>query len=306
PGPDAPWRAPIAMIVAGLAGYAVANGIVFRPHRFIEHVKFLLDFEHTFVNVVHLDVVRPRSAAGYLMVLRDVTMAVYESMGPVFLVAALAGIVALWRTTRFAWLLVAMLLGYLLLVIAPIRHMQYRWAMVPALLLVFFAARLLTLGLRSAGVRKYAAVAATVVGLGWLAAWAIDMRYQVWFDARNGASDWLEQHARPGDKVAFFGSVGQLPRIPRDVLPVRIEDDSLASQHLIESGVRLVLVIPDYSSRGGLERSQYLPLRTYNQLRDGSLGFSQAAHFKTEPILGRHLYNLPIVNPPVQIYERTR
>ncbi|MEO8294439.1 MAG: hypothetical protein ABI613_02910 [Gemmatimonadota bacterium] len=306
PGSEPAWKAPAAMVIAGLAGYALANGIVFAPHRFIEHVKFLLNFEKTFVNVVHLDVVRPRSLHGYAMVARDVFQAVYESMGPVMLLAAFGGIVATWRRTRFAWLLVAMLAGYLLLVIAPIRHMQYRWAMVPALLLVFFAARLLALGMERPGLPRAAAWLGTVVGLGWLAAWAIDMRYQVWFDARNAASEWIETHARPGDKIAFFGSVGQLPRIPRDVLPIRIDDDSLTSQRLVESGARLVLVIPDYSSRGGLERSQYLPEHTYEQLRDGSIGFTEAAHFKTNPILGRHLYNLPIVNPPVQIYQRTK
>jgi 4-amino-4-deoxy-L-arabinose transferase-like glycosyltransferase len=309
------WKAPLALILAGILAYAVANGIVFRPSRFVNHVKFLLNFEQTFVNVVHLDVVRPRSLSGYGMVTRDVARAVYESMGPVLLAAALAGIVATWRTSirgrdtagrAFSWLLLAMLAGYLLLVIAPIRHMQYRWAMVPALLLVFFSARLLALGIESTGARRFIALAATVTGIGWLGAWAIDLRYQVWNDARNGASEWLAQNARPGDRVAFFGSVGQLPRIPRDVQPIRIEDDSLASQRLVQSGARLVLVIPDYSSRGGLERSQYLPLTTYQQLQDGSLGFTRAAQFKTTPILGRRLDNLPIVNPPVQIFERSR
>jgi hypothetical protein len=306
PGVEPAWKAPLAMIGAGMLGYALANGIVISPHRFIEHVKFLLNFEKTFVNVVHLDVVRPRSLHGYFLVARDVTRAVYESMGPVLLLAAIGGIVATWRRTRFAWLLVAMLAGYLILVIAPIRHMQYRWAMVPALLLVFFAARLLSMGLERSGLPRVAAIAGTAIGLGWLAAWAVDMRYQVMFDARNAASDWIAENARPGDKIAFFGSVGQLPRIPRDVLPVHIDDDSASSQKLLDSGARLVLVIPDYSSRGGLERSQYLPEHTYEQLKDGSIGFTQAAHFKTEPILGRHLNNLPIVNPPVQIFQRTR
>jgi hypothetical protein len=41
-------------------------------------------------------------------------------------------------------------------------------------------------------------------------------------------------------------------------------------------------------------------------LQDGSLGFTRAAQFKTTPILGRRLDNLPIVNPPVQIFERSR
>jgi hypothetical protein len=135
------------------------------------------------------------------------------------------------------------------------------------------------------------------------------MRYQVWNDARNPASEWLANNSRPGDKVAFFGSVGQLPRIPRNVLPVSIESDS-ASQRLLESGARLVLVIPDYSSQGGdgIERSRYLPESTYNGLVSGDLGFTRVARFKTNPlpILGRNLLGeIPWVNPPVQIFERS-
>lgn len=309
PGSAAPWRAPLAMIVAGLVAFAFANGIVFRPDRFLNHVKFLLNFEQTFVNVVNFSgVVHPRTLAGYLMLLRDIALAMYQSMGPVMLLAAIAGVFACWRGNRFVWLVVAMLLGYFILVIGPIRHMHYRWAMMPMLFLVFPAARLLTLGIESAGIRRMIAVAATLVGLGWLGGWAVDMRYQVGKDARYEAGDWLAAHAKPGDKVGFFGSVGQLPQIPRDVLPVSIRSDS-ASRQLQASGARLVLVIPDYSSQGtvGLERSLYLPESTYHELQSGSLGFTRVARFATEPLpfIGRKLTYLPIVNPPVQIFQRT-
>jgi hypothetical protein len=305
------WKAPIALILAGLVAYAVANGIVFRPGRFINHVKFLLNFEQTFVNVVNFEgVVRARSIEGYLLVVQDVTVATYQSLGPFILLAGVAGIFAIWRRERFIWFVTAMLLGYLVLVIAPIRHMHYRWAMMPALFLVFPAARLIVMGLEAGGARRMVTMAAAVVGIGWLGAWALDMRYQVWKDARNPASEWLADNARPGDRVGFFGSVGQLPRIPRDVMPVSIESDS-ASRRLVDSGVRLVLVIPDYSSQGGagIERSRYLPESTYNQLLDGSLGFTRVAHFRTQPLplLGRSLLGeIPWVNPPVQIFERTR
>jgi hypothetical protein len=305
------WKAPIALILAGLVAYAVANGIVFRPGRFINHVKFLLNFEQTFVNVVNFEgVVRERSIEGYLLVVQDVTVATYQSLGPFILLAGVAGIFAIWRRERFIWFVTAMLLGYLVLVIAPIRHMHYRWAMMPALFLVFPAARLIVMGLEAGGARRMVTMAAAVVGIGWLGAWALDMRYQVWKDARNPASEWLADNARPGDRVGFFGSVGQLPRIPRDVMPVSIESDS-ASRRLVDSGVRLVLVIPDYSSQGGagIERSRYLPESTYNQLLDGSLGFTRVAHFRTQPLplLGRSLLGeIPWVNPPVQIFERTR
>lgn len=308
---ESPWKAPIAMILAGIVAYAVANGIIFRPERFINHVKFLLNFEQTFVNVVNFEgVVRARTVGGYLLVIQDVTVAIYQSLGPFLLLAGVAGIFATWRKDRFVWFLTAMLLGYLLLVIAPIRHMHYRWAMMPALFLVFPAARVLALGLEAGGARRMTAMAFTVVGIGWLGAWALDMRYQVWKDARNPASEWLAERARPGDKVGFFGSVGQLPRIPRDVMPVSIESDS-ASRRLVDSGVRLVLVIPDYSSQGGdgIERSRYLPESTYHELLNGSLGFERVAHFRTRPLpfLGRNLLGeIPWVNPPVQIFERRR
>jgi hypothetical protein len=310
PGQGSRWRPPIAMVLAGLAAFAVANGIVFRPDRFINHVKFLLNFEQTFVNVVNFEgVVRAKSFAGYLLVVQDVTVATYQSLGPILLPAALAGL-AVTRKNRFVWLVTAMLLGYLLLVIAPIRHMHYRWAMMPALFLVFPAARLLAMGLEAGGRRRLAATVAAVAGLGWLGGWALDMRYQVWNDARNQASEWLAGNARPGDRVGFFGSVGQLPRIPRDVRPVSIESDS-AAERIREAGVRLVLVIPDYSSQGGegIERSRYLPESTYRALLDGSLGFERVAHFRTAPLplVGRNLLGeIPWVNPPVQIFERTR
>lgn len=304
PRPAGWWKPVAALVGAGIAGYAVANGIVFRPSRFINHVRFLLDFEQTFQNVVHLNVVRPATVGGYLQVASDVSQAVLDAMGPLFLLAALGGIAATWRKGRFTKLLIAMLVGYLLLVIAPIRHFQYRWAMFAVMTLILPAARLLSLGLETGGWKRVTARTVTVLAVVWLAVKAVDLKYQILFDARNAAGAWLADHLRPGDRVAYFGSVGQLPRIPAGVDVIRIETDSLSSTHVRDSGARYVLVIPDYSSPRDVERSLYLPLPTYEALQDGSLGYRRVARFDTRPLLGRRMKYLPIINPPVQVFGK--
>lgn len=302
-GWDGWWKAPAALVVAGVVAYAIANGLVIRPSRFAGHLHFLLDFEHTFQNVVNFEnVVRPETAHGYLLVAGDVARAVWESMGPVMLAAALAGIALTWRRQRFTWLLVAMALGYFVLVIAPIRHMQYRWAMFPALTLTLLAARALVLGWQRGGATRVLAGAVAAGAFAWLLAGAVDITYQMFFDARIAASRWLEASAHPGDRIAFYGSVGQLPRIPKGVDAVRIPTDAPAKQALADSSASYLLVIPDYSSKHGEDHSLYLPDSTYAALKNGSLGYVQVARFRTAPLFGFEMDYLPILNPPVQIY----
>ncbi|MGE3525077.1 MAG: hypothetical protein AB7I33_04070, partial [Gemmatimonadales bacterium] len=165
--------------------------------------------------------------------------------------------------------------------------------------LILPAARLLSLGLETGGWKRVTARTVAVLAVVWLAVKAIDLKYQILFDARNAAGAWLADHLQPGDRVAYFGSVGQLPRIPAGVDVIRIETDSLSSTHVRESGARYVLVIPDYSSPRDVERSLYLPLPTYEALQDGSLGYRRVARFDTRPLLGRRMKYLPIINPPV-------
>jgi len=69
-------------------------------------------------------------------------------------------------------------------------------------------------------------------------------------------------------------------------------------------GTEGYMIIPDYSSWNGLERSQYLPDSTYLALAGGVLGYRRVGYFRTRPLAGFRIDLLPIVNPQVQVFAR--
>ena len=143
------------------------------------------------------------------------------------------------------------------------------------------------------------------VGMGWQVLTVIDLTYQMLFDARYRAGDWLARAAEPGDQLGYFGAPHQLPTIPEGVVPIEMFGESSEVERLASGGMRFVVVAPDYFSDPSRERSLFLPETTYRQLKDGTLGYQRVAVFDTPSLLRRPLPYLPFVNPTVQLFEWT-
>lgn len=297
------WQAHIAIALSGLGFYSLASGLLLSPSRYFEHVKFVLDYENTFYNVVALDLLVPSTLPGYITLLGNISQAVIIAAGPLFLFFALAGLFGGWRENSFIPLLSAMIIGHVLLVIIPVRHMQYRYAIFPAYLLVFFAVQGMgTLIRKVQPTYRWVVFVAIAGALLWLGAASIDLTYQMMVDARKAASTWLYANLEAGDRVAYFGAVDQLPGLPQGILLERLPEDTSASGQLMMQNIDYVLVSPDWSSDAGMAHSRFLDPQVYTHLLDGSIGYIKVAHFRPRSLLGRPLPYLAFVNPPVQIF----
>jgi hypothetical protein len=179
---------------------------------------------------------------------------------------------------------------------------RYRYAMFPALVLAFTGAAFIA----SDGWTRWRALRLGLggFGLGWLALVAANVTYQELLDARNPAGEWLQQTLSPGDQVVYFGSLGQLPKLPGGVTVTGVEGDSALTWLAADRGRSFVLVIPDYSSWDGLEHSRYMPDSAYVALTSGALGYQRVGFFRTRPLAGLRINLLPIVNPQVQVFVR--
>ncbi len=318
------WRRVGLLLASAAVVYVVASGIPLWPGRFVAHVHFMLGFQGKFFNLQHpnpLTVLRPSTVIGTLQLLGDVATACTAALGPVLAAAGLAGLGLSWRRVPASRLLGWAGGGFVVMTLLPIHHMQYRYALLPALVLALFAGYALAAGWERGGAARALAAIALVVGLGWELVSAADLSYQMLFDARYAAGDWLATHVHPGDQVGYFGAEHQLPHLPAGVTPVELAPDVTAGSAragaaavapiapspdaaLRTGAVRWVLVIPDYFSDTARERSLFLPAPTYAALEDGSFGYRRVAAFATPSLIGRALPYLPYVNPRVQVFER--
>jgi hypothetical protein len=305
------WAPLAALLVTGAVTYALGSGLALFPRRFLGHVQFVLDFERTFANVVILGNTVPATPAGQLTLLGQYGGIAAESLG-LFAPLGLVGLALLGRSSRFVRLLGLMLLGYYLLALAPVRHSQYRYMLFAVLALALPAARLLVLGWRRAGLARPGVATIAVIGFGWLALQAASLTYEQVADARYAAADWLRVHARAGDELAFFGTWNQLPPLPSQLVPLQLVGASVQTRpavdlerELLQRAPRFVAVIPDYTAEPGRPHSRFLPPELYARLASGCLGYRVAARFVTTPLVPRFYANPEIVNPPVQIFERS-
>lgn len=306
------WLNLSVLVLAGGITFILSSGFLISPQRFWLHLHFIIDFKKTFPTVTRPDgqvmygfggnVLRPRTPLGYANLFSDIVSALSEAIGPLLILVALVGIILAWKVTPFAKILIAMGLGHIFLVIVIVSHMQYRYAIFPAFVLALFAGRALAVGWQNAPNLKLFAALIGIVGLGWLSLKGVDLTYQMLFDARIPAAKCLATQLKPGDKVGYWGDVNQLPYLPVGVTPVSLPSNDSSINYLEQKSVKYVLVSPDAWSDPGMDRSWFLPIDIYNDLKNGTLGYQRLAVFPAPTLLGHAIKYLPIINPKVQVY----
>lgn len=296
-------RLPLGLVASGIAVFLVAGGIAFRPDRFLRHLDYITSFRETFTNVrnpTELTVLRDPTLTGRLQLLGDLLRASGTAVGWPVIVVGLGGLAWLWRTTPAVRWMTAALVGYFVLVLIPIEHMQYRYALAPSILLALAATGVVSRFTHRPALSGVMAIVLLAPGL----LGAAEVTHAMLTDARGQASEWLRANVAVGDTLGFFGRPHQLPRIPGGVRAMSLSDDGDAAARLKEVRPRWVIVAPDYFADPRRERSIFLPPDVYDGLRDGSSGWVLAARFESKGLLRRPLPYLPYVNPVVQVYQR--
>ncbi len=300
-------RALLWLFLSGVATFATASGLIFRPERFIKHIRYITSFESTFANVrvpTFLTVVRDSTPSGFFDLFRDFSAAVGTAVGWPALLVGVVGSVLAWKSAPAIRWLVLSSVGLFVMVIIPIHHMQYRYALAPAIVLALgIAAWVHAISTRWPR-RKGIAHAVAVVAVAAAVPGGAEVSHAMWADARWEAGRWLDGQIESGDTLGFFGRPHQLPYIPGGVHLEMMGDTATAEDDLRRIVPEWIVVAPDYFADSTRERSVFLPDSLYQRLLSGTEGYTRVERFVTPPLFDRPLPYLPYVNPMVQIFRR--
>ncbi len=316
--PGRPYQATpllIALIV-GVGAYLTATGMLFDPQRHVAHVEAVL-FDRgriTQGNVYFPPA--PRGGAGTLALLAEFGSGLAAMMAWPVLLVSIAGFVLAVRDARWhlLWLL-PFVLAFLLLVRMP-GTMVLRYLLPLTIFVDAFAGYALVRARQS---RLRAAVGPMlVVLLASRVLVGLDLSYAQWRDTRYAAADWLQQHYRAGERLEFFGVAEALPPLSATVSSRRImgrekwvgelHHGPMVLDYLRRDGPTYLVVVPDWTSRPGMEHSADCPPEVFAALVEGRVGYELVAYFPPRllwpPALGRPRLDNPSVAPPVRIFRR--
>jgi hypothetical protein len=161
-----------------------------------------------------------------------------------------------------------------------------------------------------------------VILCGWQLIVGADMTYAQYNDTRYEAAAWFERLGVPGSRVEYFGAPETMPGLPAGVSsgPVagriqwegEFDHGPAVLEYLSKKGPEYVAIIPDWTipdwtSKPGMERSADCPLEVYDKLREGAIGYTEAAYFPSRSLFRWRLrppLDNPSVCPPVRIFAR--
>jgi len=278
------------LIVAGFVSivvYIFASGLAFDLKSWTMHVEFISKG-----NLRHFGF-HYGNKSPYVLVFWRTLVEVAANLGVPVLMAVAVGILLAVRRNRglLIWLLPAA--GVIVFSILPQRFVLYRFTIQTSYVLLFFAVYLihhLIEWKRSIG------IAAMVCISSWSAVTAADFTWQMWNDTRYQAADWINTHAKPGDRIGYYG---RNLKKPAYIAPHFIYERGPLSLPA-EKGPEYLVVMPwfDYEQ----EHEYDLPEVTYQAMLNGLHGYKLVLDIRTPALFpaepGR------FVNPPVRIFRR--
>jgi hypothetical protein len=306
----------IVGVLVGLGVYVLATGMLFDPRRHITHLAALLSMSHRVTNASAYFPPAPAGWSGTLALASEYLRGLNSMMSLPVTVAAAAGFVLAIR--RSAWHLMwvlPFLMTFILFVRIPgIVVLRY---LLPLTLFVDAFAALALVRLLDSKIRAAFVPLLTVLVTVRLLA-VVDLGHAQRHDTRYAAADWLRAHYRAGERIEYFGVTETLPPLDAGVDVRRI----MGREHWVgefghgpkmldylrRNGPAYVIVIPDWTSRGGLPHSADCPPEVFAALVDGSTGYSLAAEFLPPRLVplpfARPALDNPSVAPPVRIFAR--
>jgi hypothetical protein len=298
------WSVPAAFFGSGATVYALFSGLVLDPHRYLAHVNFSLH-QNAVIRASYLEWF-PLTPGGVIGLSAELFRLMYVIFGPLLMLAGLASILhaSLRERTRLVFALPAV--SHVLTLIVIVHFAQIRYAMPVMFVLSIFAARGVGLGLGHlpsfAGVRMVAMLAICAWPL-----WAsVDLVFQMVNDSRHGAGTWLATQMGPGTTLAHCGDIQSLPRVRSDIQILEVSGTTAWRQSMEEHRPDVVILLPDWTSKPGMEHSRRCPEEFIRDVENGRLGYELAAGFKTRSSIQRQLLDYPSVNPAVQIFVKEK
>jgi hypothetical protein len=288
-------RALGAGLLTAIALYAVTSGVIFRPSRYLAHLRRIT------LDVISPEYQEPVSLVGYLKLTRDIGINIVDSIGVPGTLCVLAGLALVFFRKRATLLWAWPALSTALLVIFPVRYVQLRFVMVIAYVLVFFAA----LAIREVFAGRAFRVAAPLllfVVAGWSLLHGADLTWQMVHDSRYEAGVWLHQHARPGDRILHFAFPANLPPLDAGIKNVMARPGVPYHFTGTQDDPEFVILIPFGLFPSEPEHEPNLSEADYQALRAGTLGYRQVVRAQAR----RLFYKRPLtcVNPLVQLFVR--
>lgn len=306
------WVAPVITTMSFVVTYLLAGGILIAPERARRHFGILEKMSAAAVSLPRY----PASPAGYLAQVQDIGLFLLDVLTWPLCLAALAGAVLLVRRNQRALPFLLAPVGYLLLLV-PVRFTFIHYVMPLAIPLSVLAAYAIMAGWRAGKLFRLVAAVACVAGLGTLLLYTADLTYDMLRDSRYSASAWYKEHARPRDRILFFGAKHFQPHYEPSVELIKIEYSAEVLPAITQQRPEFITINPDNTTekrwrvewRKGRHSiySEYVLPEVYAQLVRGELGYRLVAQFQSPrllPWLDRPFLSYPGVNIPVQIFAR--
>lgn len=319
------WRAggakvPLAALGAAFVAVGLGSGLFVDPRRWVDHVLFIAGRVQDVPSATTLTSAYPFTAAGHAAFVAAMFQRLVETLTlPGLLLAGVGAVVASLRDRRAALFALAVP-AYVVSVFLLLRTAQLRYVLPAAFMLAPFAGWAVVQAWRSG--RPWLRAAAVIPGTAAVLlqlAHAGALTFEMLRDSRYAAASWLAARVQPGDTVEFFGAANKLPPMAPGVVTVRatpfrgmwgVHDTTEATRDsILERWARrppkLVIVIPDHSSRPGVPYDISMPPSLYRRLIAGETGLRLAALIQTPaplPWPRRPPLDYPSVNPPIRIF----
>lgn len=318
------WKMPAAAITAALLALGMGSGFFVDPTRYIDHLMFIAGRLEGAANssVSHIVMVAyPYTWAGNIDYLSAIAAYLVDMMTLPGLVLGISGLIlALWRCPRCAVLPLAGL-GYLVFIFLVARSVQMRYLLPVPMALSFAAAWLTHEIVQSGSLTGRSAIAlivGSIVSCGLVRGGALS--YEMMFDSRLAAGNFLAENTSAGDKVEYFGPEEKLPPFKEGILVRRATDyygmhayhpnDSGKAREIVqgwgERKPKYVILVPDHTSRQGQPFNVSCPELLCNSMINDGAVFHQVVTFKTPPLfpwLRLPELDYPSVNPEIRIFS---
>jgi hypothetical protein len=289
------FRPLVICFLVALGAYAIASGVIFRPSRFLLHLKWISGSGFPPQYRV------PITVEGYSRLTRDIAINVLDSIGVPVALCVIAGLIlCLFRNrTMLTWALPA--IGVVLLVLFPARFVLIRYVIVISYVLLFYAAFALREAFDSSVMRKAAPLLLLFVA-GWSLLRGADLTWQMLDDGRYQAGSWIHSYAKRGDRVLHYTFPANLPPLDAGIRNVMAHAGTPYQFKGTQEDPEFILLLPFTLFPSEPEHEPGLPESDYQALRAGTLGYQQVVRAQANRLFFKR--PIPWVNPLVQLFVR--
>lgn len=317
------WKATAWGVLAAFLAFGFGSGLFVDPRRYVAHIRYLRNLlEVVARSTTAVAYTYPYTFSGHLGYLGATLHNLMEALSLPGFLLAVAGIISVMQRRSAGRVLALLPLTYLIYLFVSYRLVQVRYLMPATFLLLPLVAHAVMVAwdARSLIVRSVGVLCGVlVIGISLLH--AVDLTYQMLYDSRYAAAEWLSAHSTAGTKIEYFGPASKLPALQYGVVTTQATEyhgmyvqpqvDEAKVQEILaswqERNPDYVLLIPDHTNLQPIPYSHTVPPQLYERMMRGELDYKLVAFFQTPslfPWLGQPLLDYPVVNPPVRIFAR--